>query len=162
MLSSAKIGRSSWRYYSRTVAGGACEYYAEHGDAPGRWHGAGLDRLGLTPGAVAAERELEAFFGRALSPTTGVAVNEIGEPVHPDTYSADFQRLAANAGLRRIRLHDCRHSAISLLLAAGVPVVAVAGVMGHDPVVTQRIYAHMFEDDAVDAMATLDKVLRRV
>ena len=35
MLSSAKIGRSSWRYYSRTVAGGACEYYAGHGDAPG-------------------------------------------------------------------------------------------------------------------------------
>jgi len=56
----------------------------------------------------------------------------------------------------------CRHSAISLLLAAGVPVVAVAGVMGHDPVITQRIYAHMFEDDAVDAMATLDKVLRSV
>ena len=74
----------------------------------------------------------------------------------------DGAKLAAGAGLRRIRLHDCRHSAISLLLAAGVPVVAVAGVMGHDPVVTQRIYAHMFEDDAVDAMATLDKVFRSV
>ncbi len=34
--------------------------------------------------------------------------------------------------------------------------------MGHDPVVTQRIYAHMFEDDAVDAMATLDQVLRNL
>ncbi len=71
MLSSAKIGRSSWRYYQRTVAGGACEYYAEHGDRPGRWHGAGLSELGLTPGAVVAEQELEAMFGRALSPTTG-------------------------------------------------------------------------------------------
>ena len=45
MLSSAKIGRSSWRYYQRTVAGGACEYYAEHGDTPGRWHGSGLTQL---------------------------------------------------------------------------------------------------------------------
>ncbi len=71
MLSSAKIGRSSWRYYQRTVAGGACEYYTEHGDRPGRWHGAGLSELGLTPGAVGAEQELEAMFGRALSPTTG-------------------------------------------------------------------------------------------
>jgi len=43
--SSAAIGRSSWRYYQRTVAGGACEYYAEHGDAPGRWHGAGLTQI---------------------------------------------------------------------------------------------------------------------
>jgi conjugative relaxase-like TrwC/TraI family protein len=74
VLSSAKIGRSSWRYYQRTVAGGACEYYAQHGDAPGRWHGAGLSQLGFTPGAEVQERELEALFGRALSPTTGVAL----------------------------------------------------------------------------------------
>jgi hypothetical protein len=32
--------------------------------------------------------------------------------------------------------------------------------MGHDPVVTQRIYAHMFQDDAIDAIAALDHVLR--
>jgi len=74
VLSSAKIGRSSWRYYSRTVAGGACEYYAEHGDPPGRWHGSGLAQLGLTLGAEVRERELEALFGRALSPTTGSAL----------------------------------------------------------------------------------------
>jgi conjugative relaxase-like TrwC/TraI family protein len=71
VLSSAKIGRSSWRYYQRTVAGGACEYYTEHGDRPGRWYGSGLSALGLTPGAGVEERELEALFGRALSPTTG-------------------------------------------------------------------------------------------
>jgi TrwC relaxase len=78
VLSSAKIGRSSWRYYQRTVAGGACEYYTEHGDRPGRWHGQGLGALGLTPGGVVAERELEAMFGRALSPTTGRAWGKRG------------------------------------------------------------------------------------
>ena len=70
MLSSAKIGRSSWRYYQRSVAGGACEYFGEHGEQPGRWHGAGLSELGLAAGTVVEERELEALFGRALSPTT--------------------------------------------------------------------------------------------
>ncbi|MFN8156356.1 MAG: MobF family relaxase [Candidatus Nanopelagicales bacterium] len=81
MLSSAKIGRSSWRYYQRTVAGGACEYYAQHGDTPGRWHGSGLTQLGLTAGAEVQERELEALFGRALSPTTGAA---LGSPWRSD------------------------------------------------------------------------------
>jgi conjugative relaxase-like TrwC/TraI family protein len=71
VLSSAKIGRSSWRYYQRTVVGGACEYYTEHGDRPGRWHGDGLGFLGLTAGGQVAERELEALFGRAISPTSG-------------------------------------------------------------------------------------------
>jgi len=71
VLSSAKIGRSSWRYYQATVAGGACEYYSENGEAPGRWHGSGLPQLGLLAGGVVEERELEALFGRALSPSTG-------------------------------------------------------------------------------------------
>ena len=74
MLSSAKIGRSSWRYYQSTVVAGACEYYAERGDAEGRWHGAGLAELGLVADAVVVERELEALFGRGLHPVTGVAL----------------------------------------------------------------------------------------
>lgn len=74
MLSSAKIGRSSWRYYQDSVARGACEYYAEGGNAPGRWHGAGLPELGLTAGAEVDERELEALFARGLHPATGAAL----------------------------------------------------------------------------------------
>ena len=58
MLSSAKIGRGSWRYYQDTVARGACEYYAERGDAPGRWHGAGLAELGLEADGPVLERRL--------------------------------------------------------------------------------------------------------
>ncbi len=71
MLSSAKIGRSSWRYYQHTVAGGVCEYYAERGDTPGRWYGSGLAALGLATGAVVAEAELEAVFARAISRPPG-------------------------------------------------------------------------------------------
>ncbi len=36
VLSSSKIGTSSWRYYSNSVARGACEYYAGRGESPGR------------------------------------------------------------------------------------------------------------------------------
>ena len=71
VLSIRKIGRSSWRYYQSTVATKACEYYSERGDRPGRWYGSGLADLGLTPDAVAAEAELEALFGRAISPASG-------------------------------------------------------------------------------------------
>jgi conjugative relaxase-like TrwC/TraI family protein len=68
MLSTKKIGTGSWRYYSNQVQHGACEYFLGVGEAPGRWHGRGLDALGLEPKAVVAERELEALFGRALHP----------------------------------------------------------------------------------------------
>jgi conjugative relaxase-like TrwC/TraI family protein len=71
MLSTAKIGTGSWRYYANQVQQGACEYFLGLGEAPGRWYGRGLDALGLALSAVVAERELEALFGRAIHPATG-------------------------------------------------------------------------------------------
>ncbi len=68
-MSSAKIGTSSWRYYTDGVACAATEYY--RGGAPGRWHGQGLAELGLEPGARVGVRELEALFARGLHPGTG-------------------------------------------------------------------------------------------
>jgi integrase len=37
-------------------------------------------------------------------------------------FSRSFERIITNAGLRRIRLHDLRHTHASLALKAGVPV----------------------------------------
>ncbi len=71
VLSSAKIGTSSWRYYTDGVACAATEYYLGVGEAPGRWHGRGLAELGLEPGARVGERELEALFSRGLHPGSG-------------------------------------------------------------------------------------------
>jgi conjugative relaxase-like TrwC/TraI family protein len=71
MLSSAKIGTSSWRYYTNSVACAASEYYLGSGEAPGRWHGRGLDAMGIEAGAVVDEARLESLFARALHPVTG-------------------------------------------------------------------------------------------
>jgi conjugative relaxase-like TrwC/TraI family protein len=70
MLSTAKIRTGSWRYYANQVGHGACEYYLGIGEAPGRWHGRGLDQLGLTGNDRVSERTLEAVFGRGLHPGT--------------------------------------------------------------------------------------------
>ncbi len=71
MLSSARIGTASWRYYTQSVACAATEYYLGVGEAPGRWRGRGLAALGLEPGAVVGEAQLEALFARALHPVSG-------------------------------------------------------------------------------------------
>ena len=56
------MNRSSGQAWLTFLADqGACEYYAEPGDAPGRWHGAGLADLGLTLGAEVKKRELQAL-----------------------------------------------------------------------------------------------------
>lgn len=90
-----------------------------------------------------------------------VCADASGRPPRPETYSSVFHRLANEAGLRRVRLHDLRHTSVTLMLNAGIPVHVVASIHGHDPVITQRIYAHTRHDDAVAAMNTLDRILRQ-
>ncbi|GAC1445490.1 MAG: hypothetical protein NVSMB55_26900 [Mycobacteriales bacterium] len=71
MLSSAKIGTSSCRYYTQEVACRPTEYYLGVGEAPGRWHGRGLEELGLRSGGHVTEQQQEALFARGLHPRTG-------------------------------------------------------------------------------------------
>lgn len=68
MLSSAKIGIASWRYYQREVATDPSEYFLAHGEAPGRWYGRGLPELGLVPDAMVVERQLESLLARVAAP----------------------------------------------------------------------------------------------
>lgn len=50
----------------------------------------------------------------------------------------------AEADLRRVRLHDLRHTAASLLLAQGVPARVVMEILGHSQIsVTLNTYTHV-------------------
>ncbi|WP_022887938.1 site-specific integrase [Agromyces italicus] len=82
-----------------------------------------------------------------------IALDELGEPMRPDHYSAAFYAVADAAGLRRIRLHDVRHSVATLLLEAGQPPHVVAAVLGHDVRTLLSTYAH---SNAVAAAAAVD------
>ena len=97
-----------------------------------------------------------------------LVADELGRPYHPSTISAWFEDEVAKAGLRRIRLHDTRHTAASLMLADGVPVHVVAQLLGQDPRVTLATYAHVIPgmaEKAGEALSTallgghVDKVL---
>ena len=80
-------------------------------------------------------------------PDTGfVAVNEVGSPIRPETYSAEFARLAKAAGVPVIRLHDVRHTAATMLLDGGTTPSATAKWLGHDPAITLRVYGHVYDD----------------
>jgi integrase len=58
----------------------------------------------------------------------------------------------------RVRLHDLRHTAASLLLAQGIPARVVMEVLGHSQIgVTMNIYSHVMPTQlavAADAMGT--------
>ncbi|MFI8974207.1 MobF family relaxase [Nocardia asteroides] len=68
---------NGYQYYLRKTAANdrtargrtsLSQYYSEHGEAPGRWHGSGLDSLGISAGAEVTEAQMKALFGECLHP----------------------------------------------------------------------------------------------
>jgi integrase len=85
--------------------------------------------------------------------------DEMGTPVHPEWYSDEFGRLLKRAGLRRITLHDSRHTTLTLMEHAGVPISIVSKWAGHyDAAFTQRTYVHANSLDLEQARRALARI----
>lgn len=56
----------------------------------------------------------------------------------------EMDRGAKVAGVKRIRIHDIRHSAVSLLIDMGFSAAAIADRMGHESIDITYNYAHLF------------------
>ncbi|MGV9714465.1 tyrosine-type recombinase/integrase [Rhodococcus pyridinivorans] len=88
---------------------------------------------------------------------SGVAVmsNEAGEPYNPAVLSRYWREFAERAGVRPLRLHDCRHTAATMLHLQGVPVAVIAAWIGHsNAAFTMQVYAHS-QDDALKGAASV-------
>jgi integrase len=63
----------------------------------------------------------------------------------------------ADAGLPRVRFHDLRHSAASLLIASGVELVEVSMLLGHSELrVTADLYTHLVKQTTTKAAKRMD------
>jgi integrase len=62
-------------------------------------------------------------------------------PYDPDQVSKEWRAVLARAGIEKnVRLHDLRHTAVDLLLMAGVPEDVVMEIVGHSTRATTRAY----------------------
>ncbi|MCU1670610.1 MAG: Site-specific recombinase XerD [Blastococcus sp.] len=90
-----------------------------------------------------------------------VVIDEVGTPVHPEWYSDEFGRILRPAGLRRITLHDSRHTTLTLMEHAGVPISVISKWAGHyDPSFTYKKYVHASDEDLAQGAETLAQVYK--
>ena len=69
-------------------------------------------------------------------------------------------KLEKDAGLPRIRFHDLRHSAATLLLGMGVEMKIVQELLGHSSIsITADIYGHVLPSMYKGAMDKMDGFL---
>ena len=77
-------------------------------------------------------------------------------PVSKSQLSRVMKRGSEKAGVKRIRIHDLRHSHVSLLIDMGFSAVAIADRMGHESSDITFRYAHLFPNIQDDMANELD------
>lgn len=91
-------------------------------------------------------------WGAAWADTNKVFTREDGSALHPASITDRFHELAEACGLPPIRLHDLRHGAASLMLAAGVPMKIVSETLGHSTTaLSADTYSSVFPEVAAAA-----------
>lgn len=102
----------------------------------------------------------KAEWGADYIDTDLVFPRENGTPSHPDGISQRFELEVKRAGLRRIRLHDLRHTHATIALGAGIPVKVISERLGHEtPAFTLKQYAHVIPGMQAEAANKIAKLI---
>src|SRR6185437_15518385 len=81
-------------------------------------------------------------------------------PFNPTPLAKRAERSWNAVGLRRITLHECRHTFASLMIAAGVNAKALSAYMGHANIsITMDRYGHLMPGNEREAAGMLDTYL---
>ncbi|MCI0609112.1 MAG: site-specific integrase [Anaerolineae bacterium] len=83
-----------------------------------------------------------------------------GTPITASNIRRAFRKLLAASGLPKIRFHDLRHTAASLMLNHGIPVLIVSKRLGHSkPSITIDVYGHLIPSRQEEAAQLMDNLM---
>lgn len=97
--------------------------------------------------------ELKDYCRRSI----GLNKNDRLFPTEKSSLSRRLKDGANKAGVKQIRVHDLRHSHVSLLIHMGYSAVAIADRVGHESVEITYRYSHMFPSVQSDMASRLDE-----
>ncbi len=86
--------------------------------------------------------------------------SSVGTPIDQRNLQRTYASLVKKAGVQKIRFHDLRHTAASVMLNHGIPVIVVSRILGHSrPSITLDIYGHLIHDMQVEAARIMDDAI---
>ena len=85
--------------------------------------------------------------------------SRLGTPLDGPNVTHQFQKMLQVSGMPKMRFHDLRHSAATLLIAQGVHPRTVMEILGHSQIgITMNLYGHVLpelHDEAAEKMDAL-------
>lgn len=111
-------------------------------------------------GQQAKQREWRTAAAGAWNEQGFVFTTVTGDLIRPDALAKLYDRLVEQAGVPRIRFHDMRHTAASLMISQGIPPKTVSERLGHSDVAfTLRTYTHLYDEQRQEAAFDLADLL---
>ena len=111
----------------------------------------------------ARQEENKRVCGNMYNKTEGryIYVDDLGNRIAPNYLTNVFPKFLEQHGFRRMRFHDLRHSAASLLLANGVSLKQIQEWLGHsDFAITANLYAHLEFNSKLEAAKAMTWIER--
>jgi integrase len=109
------------------------------------------------------QKVLIAFAGKRWKDNNLIFPNTVGNPLDPSNLRLDFNRIIAKTNLPKIRFHDLRHTAASLMLNNDVPPIVVSRILGHSkPSITLDIYGHLYNEMQGEAARIMDELVKPI
>lgn len=98
--------------------------------------------------------EMQEYLKMFYSPNDGDRIF----PISKSYLHHEMDRGSKAAGVKRIRIHDLRHSHVSLLINQGYQAAAIADRVGHETVEITDRYTHIYPSKQNEMANTLDEL----
>jgi integrase len=100
------------------------------------------------------------LLGKSYDDNDHVCVWNDGKPFKPDYISQRFASLLKKYGLPKIRFHELRHTAGSILLKNGLSIKHIQEYLGHEKAsTTMDIYIHLSDEGKKESAHSIGSVL---
>ena len=110
------------------------------------------DRYGITQ--IVLNEEMEDMINSMYEPDGKERIF----PLSKRYFQHEMERGSEMSGVPKIRLHDLRHSHVSLLINMGFSALEIAERMGHESIRITYHYAHLFPSKQLDMVNKLDQI----
>lgn len=102
----------------------------------------------------------EILLGDKWEKTNKVFTNNFGGLMFPNTPSDILDKIIKKYGLEKLNFHGLRHTSVSLLINAGIPLSIISKRVGHSTTATtSNTYSHVFERSELSARNELENIL---
>lgn len=106
------------------------------------------------------QNKQKASLGDAYQDHGLAFASAVGTPINPNNLLRDYYSLLIAAGVPRIRIHDQRHTHVTLALASGANIKAISRRIGHaNTSLTLDVYAHVLPEQHTEVADKVGAIL---